>query len=156
MAYYDALIAAWNSVTQPPAGVTGTGLTGLTTANKLIAINGWTVTGSVPTSFFTTGAALLNCLDKTELQALTAAQRLEILTMCAVPGQIAGGSANASRGAPGLILAYFNVAGATIANLTALAKAVTQPWASANGYPLAQNGGGGITAVDLANAGGLT
>lgn len=134
MAYYDALIAAWNSVTQPPAGVTGTALTGgMTTAQKIVAVNGWTVTGSVPTSFSTTGAALLNCLDKTELQALTAAQRLEILTMCACSGQIAGGSANAGRGAPGLILAYFNVAGATIANLTALAKATVTPWWQANG-----------------------
>jgi hypothetical protein len=30
-----------------------------------------------------------------------------------------------------------------------------QTWCQANGYPNAQNGGGGITPVDLANAGGL-
>lgn len=45
MAYYDALIAAWNGATQPPAGVTGAALTGLTTAQKLAAVNGWTVVG---------------------------------------------------------------------------------------------------------------
>jgi hypothetical protein len=48
MAFYDALIAAWNNATQPPAGVTGTGLTAqMTTAQKLDAINGWTVAGTV-------------------------------------------------------------------------------------------------------------
>lgn len=45
MAYYTALIAAWNNAMQPPPGVTGTALTGLTTANKIIAVNGWTVVG---------------------------------------------------------------------------------------------------------------
>lgn len=45
MAYYTNLIAAWNSATQPPAGVAGTALTGLSTAAKLAAVNGWTVAG---------------------------------------------------------------------------------------------------------------
>jgi hypothetical protein len=46
MAYYDALVTAWNNATQPPPGITGTGLTGgMTTAQKLAAVNGWTVAG---------------------------------------------------------------------------------------------------------------
>lgn len=46
MVDYTALIAAWNGVTQPPAGVTGTGLNGgMTTQQKLNAVNGWTVAG---------------------------------------------------------------------------------------------------------------
>ena len=46
MGDYGALIAAWNSATQPPTGVTGTALTsGMTTAQKLAAVNGWTVPG---------------------------------------------------------------------------------------------------------------
>lgn len=156
MAYYDTLVAAWNSGTQPPAGVTGTGLTGLSTAAKLIAINGWSVTGSVPTTFFCTGTQLLNCINYAEFKALTAAQQSNLLALCNNPGPILGGSANVSHMAAGMILDYFNVAGATVAALTALAKTTTQTWATANGYPNAQNGNGGITAVDLANAGNLT
>lgn len=157
MAYYDALVAAWNSATQPPAGVTGTGLTGLTTANKLIAINGWTVTGSVPTSFNVTGAQLLNCINYAEFKALTAQQQSNLLLMCAAAGAgLLGGSGNTTHMAAGMILDYFtNLSGPTIIALTALAKATTQTWAQANGYPNAQNGGGGITLVDLASAGGL-
>lgn len=156
MAYYDALVAAWNSATQPPTGVTGTGLSGLTTANKLIAINGWTVTGAVPTSFNVTGAQLVNCFNYPEFKALTATQQSNLLLMCACPGLLLGGSANTTHMAAGLILDCFPVSGPTIAALTALAKTVTQTWASANGYPNAQNGGGGITTVDLSNAGNLT
>ena len=48
MAYYTALIAAWNSGTQPPAGVTGTALTALTTAQKVAAVNGWKITVPLP------------------------------------------------------------------------------------------------------------
>jgi hypothetical protein len=43
---YSALITAWHDATQPPTGVTGTGLTGsMTTAQKIVAVNGWTVPG---------------------------------------------------------------------------------------------------------------
>lgn len=46
MAYYDALIAAWNA-TGKPAGVSGTDLAaGMTAQQKLDAINGWTVAGA--------------------------------------------------------------------------------------------------------------
>ena len=46
MAYYDALKTAWNGATQPPIGVTGTALAaGMTTQQKLDAVNGWTVPG---------------------------------------------------------------------------------------------------------------
>ena len=43
MAYYTALITAWNAGTVP-GGVTGSALTG-TTAQKLAAVNAWTVSG---------------------------------------------------------------------------------------------------------------
>lgn len=46
MAYYDALIAAWNGATTIPAGVMGTAfVAGDTTAQKLAKINAWTVLG---------------------------------------------------------------------------------------------------------------
>jgi hypothetical protein len=155
VAYYDALIAAWNSATQPPAGVTGTAITGgMTTAQKIAAVNGWTVTGSVPTSFTVTGAQLLNCINWAEFNALTPQQQSNLLALCQVPGPLLGGSGNTAHMAAGMILAYFtNLSGPTITALTALAQATVQTWAAANGYPNAQNGGGGLTLVDAANAG---
>lgn len=136
MAYYDALITAWNGATQPPSGVTGTALTGLSTSAKLAAVNAWTVTGSVPTNFFVTGTQLLNCIDKTEFLALTAQQQSNLLALCNNGGQILGGSANTSHIAPGLFLSCFtNVSGPTIVALTALAKAAITPWWQSNGYP---------------------
>lgn len=155
MAYYTALISAWNTGTVP-AGVSGTPLTGLTTANKLVAINGWTITGTVPTSFYVNGAQVANCINWTEFNALTATQQQNLLALLAIPGSLLGGSANTSFLVDGMILAYFNVAGPTVAALTALAKGVVTPWWQV----LVANGGGGlaspVNANDLAAAGGLT
>ena len=90
---WGPLQSAWNSVTQPPAGVTGTGLTdGMTTAQKLTAINGWTVTGTVPTSFYVTGSQILNCINYAELKALTDIQQQKALGALRNSGAIVGGS----------------------------------------------------------------
>lgn len=125
MAYYDALITKWGTLSG-------------STQSKLDQINALTVTGSVPTAFYCTGADLLNAINWTEFAALTAVQQSNLLSLCQVPGQILGGSANTSHMAAGMILAYFtNLGGPTIAGLTALAKTVTQPWWQANGYPRA-------------------
>lgn len=150
MTDYTALIAAWNSATQPPVGVTGTGLTGLTTAQKLVAIDGWTVTGSVPTAFFATGAALLNCINYAEFKALTATQQANLLALCAVPGNLLGGSSNVAFIVAGMFLDYFtNHTGPTILALTALAKGTVTPWWQANGFT-------SPTSIDdLTAAGGL-
>lgn len=150
MAYYTNLINAWNNATQPPPGVTGTGLTGLTTANKLLAINAWTVTGSVPTSFSTTGSAVLNCINWAEFAALTATEQANVLALCNCPGPLVSGSAVLSKILPGMLVAYFPAAGPTITALTALAQAAVQQWWAANGYssPINQS--------DLTAAGGLT
>lgn len=149
MAYYTALINAWNAGTVP-SGYTGTALSG-TTAQKLVQINGWTKTGTVPTSFFTTGAALLNCINWTEFNALTAAQQLNLLTLCAAPGSLLGGSGQTSHITAGMFLAYFtNVSGPTIIALTALAQAAVTNWWADNGYSSPFN------TTDLVAAGGLT
>ena len=149
MAYYTALITAWDGATQPPTGVTGTALTGgMTTAQKLAAVNGWTVTGSVPTSFYVTGNQLANCINWTEFAALTAAQQQNLLLLCIIPGQLLGGSGNTTFLVDGMILAYFtNKSGPTITALTALAEAAVTPWWAANGYP------GPFNAADAAEAG---
>lgn len=130
MAYYDALIAAWNGATQPPTGVTGTGLNGgMTTAQKIAAVNGWTKTGTVPTVLNVTGAQVLNCINWTEFAALTATQQSQLLALCAVPGSLLGGSSNTAQMVDGMLLAFFtNHAGATITALTALAQGSVTPW----------------------------
>lgn len=151
MTYYTNLITAWNGSPSPPAGVTGTGLTGLTTAQKLAAINGWTVSGSVPTSFMATGAQLLNCINWAEFAALTVAQQSNLLALCANSGPLLGGSANSGLITAGMFLAYFtNHSGPTIAALTALAQATAQPWWQYAGYTSP------IGPADLTAAGGLT
>ena len=157
MAYYDALIAAWNAGS-PPSGASGTAFAqGDTTAQKLVKINGWTITGQVPTSFYVTGNQLINCINYAEFKALTAAQQLNLLTLCAVPSNLLGGSGNTAFMVDGMILDYFtNHAGPTIAALTALAQATVTPWWQ---VPVAQGGAGLNTTIslsDLAAAGGLT
>jgi len=56
MAYYTALTTAWNNASLSsgatlPTSVSGSLLTGLTTAQKLAAVNAWTIPG--PTSAIT-------------------------------------------------------------------------------------------------------
>ena len=154
MAYYDALIAAWNSVTQPPTGVTGTALTsGMSTPQKIAAVNGWTVTGAIPSVIYVSGAQLLNCINWTEFAALTATQQANLLALCQVPGQLLGGSGNTAFIVDGMFLAYFSHSGATIIALTALATSMAQPW-----WQVAVASGGGglnnpVTAADCAAAG---
>lgn len=153
MAYYTNLINAWNTGTVP-GGVTGTALTGQTTANKLININAWTITGVVPTTLFTTGAQLLNCIDWTEFSLLLAPQQSNLLALCTNDGLLLGGSANTSKIVPGMFLAYFsNHSGPTILALTALAQGIVIPWWQA---PTGGNLTGSITQADLTAAGGLT
>ena len=133
MAYYTAFIAAWNSATQPPAGVTGVPLAG-TTAQKLALFNAWTVTGVVPTTLQVTGTQLLNCINWAEFAALTPAQQSNLLMLCSNDGLHLGGSANTGFVTDGMFLAYFNVAGPTIAALTVMVAGLVQPWWQANGY----------------------
>ena len=102
------LIAAWNNPTQPPPGVTGTGLVGGdTTDQKITKVNGWTVTGQIPASFFVTADQLANCVNYTEFKALTAGQQTNLLNMMNIGGSLMGGSANTSLLVVGMIIDYF-------------------------------------------------
>lgn len=122
MAYYDALIAEWPNIT------------GANTAAKLANLNALPVTGAVPAVFTFTGQQLFNCLDWTEFFSLTAAQQTQILEICAMPFVMTGGQASFVGK---MFVAFYSgkLGGPTIAALTALAKAITQPWWAANGYP---------------------
>jgi hypothetical protein len=123
------------------AGVVGQSLNGLTTAQKIAAVNGWTVTGTIPTNFTVSGAQLWNCINWTELAALTDPQRKDVIGMCAIPGGLLGGATNVTFATAGMIVAYFtNASGPTRLALVQLANAQVQPWWAT---PVA-NGGGGL------------
>lgn len=142
MAYYDALIAKWATLTPG------------TTAAKLAQINAMTASGSIPTTIFVSGADVLNCIDFAEFNALTDARQKNLLTLCATPGLLMGGSAQTSKILAGMIIAYFPGGGPTILALTAMSKAM--PWWKAT---VAQGGGelnGPVLPSDLEQAGGLT
>lgn len=146
MSYYTALISAWGTSSASPgalpSGVSGTSLNGLTTAQKIAAVNAWTVTGTIPTSFYVTGSQLANCINWTEFAALTAAQQTNLLWLCCAPGPLLGGSGNTAFLVDGMILAYFtNHSGPTVTALTALANAQVQLWWAVS----VANGGGGLS-----------
>lgn len=140
---YSALQTAWNSGTQPPTGISGQALTGLTTANKLAAVLAWTTTGAAVPMIVPT-YKIYNLVDLTEFTALTAAnQQLvrDILGMGTVDGS-AGTSVRAR------LVAIFP-SGITRTALNALAATYDSPvvnWATKNGYT-------GITLNDVAAAG---
>jgi hypothetical protein len=137
MAYYTALINEWALLTPG------------TTAAKLAQINAMTVTGTVPTLFNTTGAAIFSCLNYTEFLTLTTAQQTQLMQVLAIPGTLIGGSAS-TLGAWFVAIFAGKLAGPTITALTALAQGAVQPWWQANGYTSP------IDAADLVSAGGLT
>lgn len=134
MAYYDALIAKWATLTPG------------TTQQKLDQINAIVVTGSIPATFFVGGDQVFNCIDSTEFLARTAAQQNLILQCVSVPGLLKGGAGSFLGG---IFVSVFGVSGATITALTALAKAVSQPWWQAT---VAQGGGGLSSPVNAADA----
>lgn len=135
MAYYDALIAKWPTLTPG------------SNSAKLTEINAIMITGSIPTSLYITGDQLLNCINWAEFNVLTAQQQSNVLTLCCVPGRLLGGSANTALMIAGIVIAYFPLPGPTVAALTALSKAAVQPWWQANGYR------GPISGQDLVDAG---
>lgn len=130
---YAALIAEWPSLTG-------------TTAQKLATLNAMTVTGSIPTLFQTTGAAIWAGVDGTEFMALSADNASRVQNICLMPSLPSGSSSNLAHIFP----AIFSPTGPTITALAALAQATVLPWWEANGF------GGPIDMNDLAAAGGLT
>lgn len=134
MAYYDALIAIWPSLSG-------------TTDQKLATLNAMTVSGAVPTAFSVTGDQIYNCLVASEFQALTAAQQQSVRDIFNLPGAFQAGTGTTVRT---VLLATFGVGTTTRANFVALAKAIVVTWWQSAGY-LAP-----INTSDLVAAGGLT
>ena len=134
MAYYTALQTAWNSATQPPTGVTGTALTGLTTAQKLAAVNAWTVSTGVAVPAILTPSKIINAIVPTDLAALTTTQ-VTFLTLV-----LQGSTVDASQGTTVRAAVQNIFAGKTqtLSQLAALVAPFDNPsvsWWSANGYP---------------------
>lgn len=153
MAYYDALIAAWNSATQPPAGVTGAGLVaGDTTQQKINKINAWTVVGAAIPMVIPT-YRIYNVIDPTEYANLTPTKQDDVKSILGMGTvDVSSGTLCRTR-----MLSMFGAGTTTRTNLSNLAKPYDTPtvlWCAANGYPLNQQGtAGGLTLTDASNAG---
>jgi hypothetical protein len=155
MGHYDALIAGWNNSTQPPPGVTGSGLVSTdTTDQKIVKVNAWTVTGSVPTTLHVTVDQIANVINYAEFKALAANQETNLLALLTIPGQLLGGSGNTAILMMGMLLDYFPAGSATRNALLGLAKGLTQMWWQAS---VADNGAGltSPVSVDDTKAAGL-
>lgn len=151
MAYYDALIAAWNSATQPPAGVTGSGLqAGDTTSQKIAKINGWTVANAQKA--LVTGSQILNCCVPADINALTSAQ-VQIMTMYMLDQTIDVSSGSLIRSALNSLFATHTTTLNNLAALYAQYDNVTWTWCQANGYPFVNSTLGNLSVSDAHNAG---
>lgn len=152
MAYYDAMIAGWNSATQPPTGVTGTPITaGMTTTQKLAAMNGWTTTGAAIPMIIPT-YRVYNVMDINEFNALSAANQQNMRDILAM------GEIDLSPNLPARtrMLALFGAGTATRTAMAAMAVPYDSPtvnWCGKNGYPVTSLGNGGLTMIDAQAAG---
>jgi hypothetical protein len=153
VAYYDALIAAWNSVTQPPTGVTGQGLlAGDTTAQKCTKINGWTMNGTAAPMLIA-ATQLYNLVVPSEFDALSAANQ----ALCRDLFELPQVDCSPNTSARTRINQLFAVATTTRQNFITYAKtfdAPTQDWCFVNNYPThGPSGPGNISVSDANNAG---
>jgi hypothetical protein len=152
MAYYDPLIAVWNT-TALPAGVTGAPLAAsMTKQQKLDTINGWMVDQSQnKPAVILSPSQILNAIVFADLAGLTQLQLLQLQLL------LSGNSVDVSAGTTirqGLQQLFAGKA-QTIANFQALVTPFDTPrvtWCAANGYP---GGGdkGGLNLNDVLAAG---
>jgi uncharacterized protein (DUF697 family) len=142
MAYYDALVAKWSTLTPG------------TTAAKLAQLNAMTVTTSVPGKALLSPSAILNAIVFADLVALTQLQVSQLTLL------LSGDTVDVSTGTSiraGLV-ALFAGKTTTLANLAALVASIDAPvvpWWQAT---VAQGGGelrGPVALSDLLAAGGL-
>jgi hypothetical protein len=149
MAYYDTLITAWNSVTQPPVGVTGTALANnMSTSQKLDAVNSWVVHPGVSKRAVFSPSEIINVCVPTDVQALTSAQR-ELLTLALAGTQVDGSVGTTVRA---IVAGIFANSANTLTALSTLVAPYDNPtelWWKYNGYTSP------ISEADL-NVAGLT
>lgn len=150
MAIYTALIAAWNNATQPPPGVTGPPLTALSTEQKIVAINSWTV--PAPQKAILTPSQILNAVVPSDLATLTIAQ-VALLTLILQGSTVDGSAGTTVRAAAQAIFAGKATTLANLGALVATFDSAVLPWWRAS---VAQNGGGlncSVSAGDISLAG---
>src|SRR5262245_37585136 len=153
MSDYAKLVAAWNSSTQPPVGVAGTALTsGMTTQQKLDAVNHWVQTGP-PIPMIIPTYRIYNLIVPSEYTALPSSQQemcRDILFMGEV--DVSSGTHIRNR-----VIAVFPSSTQTFGNLATMASNYDTPkydWCFFNNYPtLGSTGPGNLTMPDANNAG---
>lgn len=131
MAYYTALTTAWNAQ-GVPAGASGTAITGaMTTAQKLVAANSWTVPGVTSPTIIAT-YKIYNAIVPADFQALTAPNQQLVRDIFGM------GTVDASPGTNvrATLASVFAGKTTTINALLALDAAFTStiPWWQSNGY----------------------
>jgi len=161
VAYYTALISAWNTSSASsgalPSGVTGTSLFGLSTAAKIVNVNAWTVAVLQPTATMTV-QQILGCITSTDFPNFTALQLQWLQVMLSA---FPGGSVTTTNTGPVATLGAQIFAGktTTLAAMNALFQSAltpVMPWVTSS----VAGGGAGLSSIinssDLLLAGGLT
>jgi hypothetical protein len=153
MAYYDALIAAWNNPTQPPPGVTGTGLNaGMTTQQKVTTINGWKTTGTA-TPMVVPTYQIYNLIDLAEFNALTDPNKQAVRDILSM-GTVDSSPGTKVRSRFVQIFPSGTVSFQTLSNFAKTFDAPDVDWCFRQGYPtLGANGPGNLSTSDASNAG---
>lgn len=152
MSNYTALIAAWNNATQPPPGVIGTALTvGMTTAQKLVAVNAWVVaapqTPNIPVS------SIVGAIVPADYTALTTLQLQQLQFLLQGAQTVFAPIGGTIRSVFSTIFAGKTTTLANLAALVATYDNATQNWCAANGYPVNSAGNGNLSLPDANNAG---
>jgi hypothetical protein len=151
MAYYTVLIAAWNSGTQPPAGVTGAALTGgMSTVQKLAAVNAWTVSAPQPANIPV--PRIVGAILPADFMSLTALQLQQMQFLLQTGDTVFAPLGGTIRSVFGTIFAGKATTLANLAALVAPYDNATQNWCAANNYPYNGNVGN-LSLPDCSNAG---
>ena len=160
---YNKLIAAWTlSSASPgalPPDVTGTSLYGLSTAQKLAAINQWKV--KAPLDAELDQSAILSLFDSAELQSFTTSQ-FQLVNLFLTPASVdfSPAAGNNRQNMTKLLIGSGTLASPSYPNSlanfnAALAKFDNNQrfWTVVNGYPGDDATGGNLSGPDASNAG---
>jgi hypothetical protein len=144
MAYYDALIAAWNAGGKP-VNTSGTSIVGgMTTAQKIDAVNSWTMTGTQQSVIVPT-YQIYNAIVPADFTSLSASNQQLVRDILGM------GTVDASPGTNvrATLVSVFTGKATTLANFQALADSYKPsiPW----WQQTVANGGGGLASAVNAN-----
>lgn len=142
---YNTLIAAWNGATQPPTGVTGTGIVGGdTTAQKLAKVNAWTIPASAEKAILKP-SEIINAIVPADLAGLSAAA-VAMLTLVLQGNEVDASVGTTVRAAVQNIFAGKATTLAQLGALVAPFDSPTQLWITT---PVALGGAGMTSTISL-------